>query len=147
VVVTFKHKHKDSCCDVAFPHRLIHYARLPTSSTFLFYTSHLSTVLPAQPCESPYCILKIVQLSSSVRFGRHNADYDDYPTVRAAASHQPTRPVDKEKTEAELAGNIKKATSAEETAPSECSPMRGLTGERAEARQEYVPRLPIAHMK
>ncbi|OWT38954.1 cytoskeleton assembly control protein [Cryptococcus neoformans] len=53
-------------------------------------------------------------------FGRHNADYDDYPTVRAAASgssHQPTRPVDKEKTEAELSVNIKKATSPEETAP------------------------------
>ncbi|OCF42205.1 cytoskeleton assembly control protein [Kwoniella heveanensis CBS 569] len=54
------------------------------------------------------------------RFGRHNADYDDYPSVRAAASgvsHQPTRPVDKDKTEAELSVNIKKATSAEETAP------------------------------
>ncbi|KAL0249920.1 hypothetical protein I308_103223 [Cryptococcus tetragattii IND107] len=56
----------------------------------------------------------------STMFGRHNADYDDYPTVRAAASgssHQPTRPVDKEKTEAELSVNIKKATSPEETAP------------------------------
>ncbi|RXK41111.1 cytoskeleton assembly control protein [Tremella mesenterica] len=54
------------------------------------------------------------------RFGRggHGGDYDDYPTVRAAAHlHQPTRPVDKEKTEAELSVNIKKATSAEETAP------------------------------
>ncbi|WVR00049.1 hypothetical protein IAU59_007191 [Kwoniella sp. CBS 9459] len=53
-------------------------------------------------------------------FGRHNADYDDYPSVRAAASggsHQPTRPVDKDKTEAELSVNIKKATSPEETAP------------------------------
>ncbi|ORY35527.1 ANTH domain-domain-containing protein [Naematelia encephala] len=53
-------------------------------------------------------------------FSRHGADYDDYPSVRAAASgsmHQPTRPVDKEKTEAELSVNIKKATSAEETAP------------------------------
>lgn len=57
-------------------------------------------------------------ISSISRFGRHNADYDDYPTVRAAASHQPTRPVDKEKTESELAVNIKKATSPEETAPS-----------------------------
>ncbi|WVQ89594.1 hypothetical protein IAS59_003356 [Cryptococcus gattii] len=56
----------------------------------------------------------------STMFGRHNADYDDYPSVRAAASgssHQPTRPVDKEKTEAELSVNIKKATSPEETAP------------------------------
>lgn len=56
------------------------------------------------------------------RFARHSADYDDYPSVRAAASgsgHQPTRPVDKDKTEAELSVNIKKATSAEETAPSE----------------------------
>nr|XP_031859924.1 uncharacterized protein CI109_004531 [Kwoniella shandongensis]KAA5526996.1 hypothetical protein CI109_004531 [Kwoniella shandongensis] len=53
-------------------------------------------------------------------FGRHNADYDDYPSVRAAANganHQPTRPVDKEKTESELSVNIKKATSPEETAP------------------------------
>jgi hypothetical protein len=33
--------------------------------------------------------------------------------------HQPTRPVDKDKTEAELSLNIKKATSPEETAPSE----------------------------
>ncbi|WVW85567.1 hypothetical protein I302_107605 [Kwoniella bestiolae CBS 10118] len=61
--------------------------------------------------------------SSSVtdhRFGRHHADYDDYPSVRAAASganHQPTRPVDKDKTESELSVNIKKATSPEETAP------------------------------
>ncbi|WWC93832.1 hypothetical protein V866_000668 [Kwoniella sp. B9012] len=54
------------------------------------------------------------------RFGRHHADYDDYPSVRAAASganHQPTRPVDKDKTESELSVNIKKATSPEETAP------------------------------
>ncbi|WWC71518.1 uncharacterized protein I206_105476 [Kwoniella pini CBS 10737] len=54
------------------------------------------------------------------RFGRHHADYDDYPSVRAAASganHQPTRPVDKDKTESELTVNIKKATSPEETAP------------------------------
>ncbi|WWD19110.1 hypothetical protein CI109_103568 [Kwoniella shandongensis] len=46
--------------------------------------------------------------------------YDDYPSVRAAANganHQPTRPVDKEKTESELSVNIKKATSPEETAP------------------------------
>ncbi|KAK8854744.1 hypothetical protein IAR55_003483 [Kwoniella newhampshirensis] len=59
-------------------------------------------------------------ISLSLRFGRHNADYDDYPSVRAAANganHQPTRPVDKEKTEAELSVNIKKATSPEETAP------------------------------
>ncbi|WRT68456.1 uncharacterized protein IL334_005432 [Kwoniella shivajii] len=54
------------------------------------------------------------------KFGRHHADYDDYPSVRAAASganHQPTRPVDKDKTESELTVNIKKATSPEETAP------------------------------
>jgi huntingtin-interacting protein 1-related protein len=57
------------------------------------------------------------------RFGRHSAggDPDDYPSVRAAASganHQPTRPVDKDKTEGELGQSIKKATSPEETAPS-----------------------------
>lgn len=33
------------------------------------------------------------------------------------AQHQPTRPVDKDKAENELAIHIKKATSAEETAP------------------------------
>jgi hypothetical protein len=32
--------------------------------------------------------------------------------------HQPTRPVDREKAETELAQNIKKATSPDETAPS-----------------------------
>lgn len=54
------------------------------------------------------------------RFNRNNADYEDYPpSVRASANHQPTRPVDKDKNEAELAVHIKKATSAEETAPSE----------------------------
>lgn len=31
--------------------------------------------------------------------------------------HQPTRPVDKDKTEVELALHVKKAVSAEETAP------------------------------
>ena len=59
----------------------------------------------------------------TTRFSRHNQeDYNDHQSsVRAAArtSHQPTRPVDKDKNEAELSQNIKKATSAEETAPSE----------------------------
>ncbi|ODN78688.1 hypothetical protein L202_04266 [Cryptococcus amylolentus CBS 6039] len=53
-------------------------------------------------------------------FGRNNADFDDYPSARAQAnanSHQPTRPVDKDKTETELSTSIKKATSPEETAP------------------------------
>ncbi|KAK6910437.1 hypothetical protein I203_104469 [Kwoniella mangroviensis CBS 8507] len=61
-----------------------------------------------------------VNVMSMYSFGRHHADYDDYPSVRAAASganHQPTRPVDKDKTESELSVNIKKATSPEETAP------------------------------
>lgn len=56
------------------------------------------------------------------RFSRNTADYDDHPSVRAAArdnSHLPTRPVDKEKNESELSVHVKKATSAEETAPSE----------------------------
>lgn len=56
---------------------------------------------------------------------RNQGDYDDYPpSVRAAANHQPTRPVDKDKNEAELSQNIKKATSAEETAPSTYYPFR-----------------------
>lgn len=45
---------------------------------------------------------------------------DDYeqetPRVRGIV-HQPTRPVDKDKTEVELALHVKKAVSAEETAP------------------------------
>lgn len=57
----------------------------------------------------------------TTRFSRggNNHDYDDYPARSAAnGNHQPTRPVDKEKNEAELSTNIKKATSPEETAPS-----------------------------
>jgi hypothetical protein len=50
------------------------------------------------------------------RGGGHAEDYPDRP--RPGMNHQPTRPVDKEKNEAELAVHIKKATSAEETAPS-----------------------------
>jgi hypothetical protein len=47
-------------------------------------------------------------------------DDEDYGRRRAAATsnHQPTRPVDKEKNEAELILSIKKSTSPEETAPS-----------------------------
>jgi hypothetical protein len=60
------------------------------------------------------------------RFSKHNQEdyHDQQHSVRAAAraSHQPTRPVDKDKNEAELSQNIKKATSAEETAPSEQDP-------------------------
>lgn len=55
------------------------------------------------------------------RGGRHD-DYDDGPGGYGGRpmgpGHQPTRPVDKDKTEAELSLNIKKATSPEETAPS-----------------------------
>jgi hypothetical protein len=63
-------------------------------------------------------------LSSTDRFGgsRHaDPDDEDYGRRNAYQTglHQPTRPVDKEKTEAELSLNIKKATSPEETAPSE----------------------------
>ena len=76
--------------------------------------------LKCESCRSP--LFLHLGLSYVPRFGRQSADYDDYPTVRAAAgssNHQPTRAVDKEKNEAELSVNIKKATSAEETAPSE----------------------------
>jgi len=51
---------------------------------------------------------------------RHaDPDDEDYGRRNAYQTglHQPTRPVDKEKTEAELSLNIKKATSPEETAP------------------------------
>lgn len=48
-------------------------------------------------------------------------DDEDYGRRRAAAmsNHQPTRPVDKDKNEAELGVSIKKAVTPEETAPSE----------------------------
>lgn len=48
-------------------------------------------------------------------------DDEDYGRRRAAqmSNHQPTRPVDKDKNEAELGISIKKAVTAEETAPSE----------------------------
>ncbi|TXT04911.1 hypothetical protein VHUM_03994 [Vanrija humicola] len=50
--------------------------------------------------------------------GRYNGpDYDDSPYQSRGPTHQPTRPVDKDKTETELTNNIKKATSPEETAP------------------------------
>ncbi|WVR07531.1 hypothetical protein IAU60_004573 [Kwoniella sp. DSM 27419] len=53
-----------------------------------------------------------------IMFGRNHGDYDDYPArPTTGANHHPTRPVDKEKNEAELSVNIKKATSPEETAP------------------------------
>lgn len=50
-------------------------------------------------------------------------DDEDYGRRQAlnAPNHQPTRPVDKERAETELALSIKKATSPEETAPSEFS--------------------------
>ena len=50
-------------------------------------------------------------------------DDEDYGRRRAAAmsNHQPTRPVDKDKNEAELGVSIKKAVTPEETAPSESS--------------------------
>jgi hypothetical protein len=55
--------------------------------------------------------------------------------------------VDKDKTEAELSVNIKKATSAEETAPSESYPWRlKLTQFRAEARQKWVAGITIKLM-
>ncbi|KAI5454650.1 sla2 Src-like adaptor 2 [Naganishia albida] len=52
---------------------------------------------------------------------RHPVDLDDEDYGRRQAldapNHQPTRPVDKERAETELALSIKKATSPEETAP------------------------------
>ena len=91
-----------------------------------FLTSACTLLRPHQPCAlrrdvSLKELKRFPQLT--VRFSRHGqGDYDDSPTVRAAArdnSHLPTRPVDKEKNESELSVHIKKATSAEETAPSE----------------------------
>lgn len=50
-------------------------------------------------------------------------DDEDYGRRQAlnASNHQPTRPVDKERAEADLALSIKKATSPEESAPSKQS--------------------------
>lgn len=49
-------------------------------------------------------------------------DDEDYGRRNAAnaSNYQPTRPVDKERAESDLALSIKKATSPEETAPSKC---------------------------
>lgn len=74
------------------------------------------------------------------RFGRgRESDYIDSPGHGRplGVQHQPTRPVDKEKTEAELSVNIKKATSPEETAPSELVLEIMLTC-RAETRTKCV---------
>lgn len=73
--------------------------------------------------------------------GRFNngPDYDDSPYQSRGPTHQPTRPVDKDKTETELINNIKKATSPEETAPSGFRPVAAaLTIHRAEACPQYV---------
>lgn len=87
--------------------------RLVSAGTVHQYVQSVSTYLSLSPAHRP--------LTITPRLRRNQGDYDDYPpTVRAAANHQPTRPVDKEKNEAELSVNIKKATNAEETAPSEC---------------------------
>lgn len=54
------------------------------------------------------------------KYGDPDADDDDYRRRQLSGpGHQPTRPVDKEKAEAELMQSIKKAVSADETAPSE----------------------------
>ena len=44
-------------------------------------------------------------------------DYPRWTTRERDDIHYPTRPVDKEKAEAELSVNIKKATNTDETAP------------------------------
>ena len=51
-----------------------------------------------------------------LRLGGSRTRQTDYDDPRANV-HYPTRPVDKDKAEAELTLNIKKATSPEETAP------------------------------
>ena len=51
--------------------------------------------------------------STSDSFGRSRGGFD----LDGEDIHYPTRPVDKEKAEAELLVNIKKATSSEESAP------------------------------
>jgi hypothetical protein len=62
--------------------------------------------------------------SSLARLGLRSRQVDlddeDYGRRQAlnAPNHQPTRPVDKERAEADLALSIKKATSPEESAPS-----------------------------
>ena len=42
---------------------------------------------------------------------------NEYPDNAAGGFHQPSRPVDRDKAESELALNIKKATNTDETAP------------------------------
>lgn len=62
------------------------------------------------PCGSP----KITRADRPNNLGRSRARPSDYTEGDV---HYPTRPVDRDKAEAELLLNIKKATSPEETAP------------------------------
>jgi hypothetical protein len=54
----------------------------------------------------------VYRFSSGSKNRRDHDPYNEYPEM-----HFPTRPVDKDKAEAELMINIKKATSPEEIAP------------------------------
>jgi hypothetical protein len=59
-------------------------------------------------------VVMLCELSSYDRSGRRpGAGFD----IDGDEVHYPTRPVDKDKAEQELAVNIKKATSTEESAP------------------------------
>ena len=57
--------------------------------------------------------LKFIVYKRSNYGSFRSANYD----INGNEVHYPTRPVDKDKAEQELVVNIKKATSAEETAP------------------------------
>lgn len=74
----------------------------------------------ASPPLSRHCNTNsLLHTGANPRFGRGRQDDDDSARPYGGGpQHQPTRPVDREKNESELALNIKKATSPEETAPS-----------------------------
>lgn len=71
-----------------------------------------SIILPSLP---------LLTCSLTLRYNSRSGNLDDEDYGRRNAhsltTHQPTRPVDKEKAETELSQNIKKATNADETAP------------------------------
>lgn len=89
--------------------------------------SRRSSLGPRAPPTLP-ALFRSLQVAPSRRFGSRSrantatSDYidrdrDDYDSRPSTLQHNPTRPVDKEKAEAELNNAIKKATNPDETAP------------------------------
>lgn len=90
---------------------------LAYTSTSTTHPGSLSRVLDKQNVSASPSLTVSSMLTGERRFGgsrtRQTAGYD----VDGDEIHYPTRPVDKDKAEAELVVNIKKATNPDETAP------------------------------